>query len=508
MVYSRRYPALPGLILCAGLGFGRTAAAQGADAGGSATAGAATPSATTADADEESPETQAKENDAGPRAAAVDEQRTKPVAAAPNAALTEIDAPEDHWEFFTNGRIGGFFSWAKGDGMPQATAYDVQTGTELHKVNQTGGTGQATSTSTPVLRADGTPSDAVVNHIDTMRVRSGFTGNVVGGGVKRRFGDTKVTGYFSVTSIVDTLAQKKYFQNYPDVREAYMKVEGKWGSFLAGRAAALFNRGAVQTDFMYLHGYGLGFPGDLQSTGAFPTAGQIGFGVLANGYAPGLVYATPKLVGVQLSVGIFDPALMTGSAYERLKYPRPEFELTVDEPLGDLGKVHVYFNGGYQTNYKNNAPNDNELQKLMGIGYGGRIELGPVHLGAGGHRGRGLGLTYPGLGGDAAFDGQSTFRETDGFFVMGQVVLGNFDLNAGFGRSVIHMTPFDLTAQADTGQPATSYINSQTGVSGAVVYHAQDWLHFDVDVMHADSKWDLGERQQITFYNAGSTITW
>ena len=507
MVYSQLRSVVPGLLLFAGLGFARGAAAQAAAGPGGAAAGAATPSATTDDADEESPDSQAKDTVAGPRPAPV-EERTKPVAAAPNAALTEIDAPEDHWEFFTNGRIGGFFSWSKGDGMPQGSKYDVETGAELYKVSQAGGTGSATGTTTPVLKADGTPSQAVVNHIDTMRVRSGFTGNVIGGGVKRRFGDTKVTGYFSVTAIADTIAQKKYFQNYPDVREAYLKIEGKWGSFLAGRAAALFNRGAVQTDFMYLHGYGLGFPGDLQSTGAFPTAGQIGFGVLANGYGPGLVYATPKLAGVQLSVGVFDPALMTGTAYERLKYPRPEFELTVDEPLGDLAKVHVYFNGGYQTNYKNNAPNDDEVQKLMGIGYGGRVEVGPVHLGLGGHRGRGLGFTYPGVGGDSAFDGESKFRETDGFFVMGQVVLGPFDLNGGFGQSVIHMTPFDLTAQPDTGRPAKSFANTQTGISGAVVYHAQDWLHFDIDVMHADTKWDLGERQQITFYNAGSTITW
>ena len=70
------------------------------------------------------------------------------------------------------------------------------------------------------------------------------------------------------------------------------------------------------------------------------------------------------------------------------------------------------------------------------------------------------------------------------------------------------MTPSELVADPMTGQPPNSYVDSQNGTSGAVVYHAQDWLHFDIDVMHADTKWDLGERQQINYYNAGTTITW
>jgi hypothetical protein len=151
---------------------------------------------------------------------------------------------------------------------------------------------------------------------------------------------------------------------------------------------------------------------------------------------------------------------------------------------------------------------DDSVGKMYGVGYGGRVELGPVHLGAGGFRGKGLGITYPGLVGAAAIDGNGTLNSNDGIYVMGQVVLGKVDLNAGFGQSVIHMTPYELTADPMTGQPPVSLVDSQNGTSGAVVYHAADWLHFDIDVMHADTKWSLGERQQINYYNAGTTITW
>jgi hypothetical protein len=121
-----------------------------------------------------------------------------------------------------------------------------------------------------------------------------------------------------------------------------------------------------------------------------------------------------------------------------------------------------------------------------------------------------LGLAYPGLPSDAVYDISSQLRDTDGFFVMAQLVLGKFEINGGFGRSTIQMTTADLTADPNSpfGDPGQSVIHQQTGISGAVVFHAREWLHFDVDVMHADSKWDLGERQRINFYNAGTTITW
>jgi hypothetical protein len=56
--------------------------------------------------------------------------------------------------------------------------------------------------------------------------------------------------------------------------------------------------------------------------------------------------------------------------------------------------------------------------------------------------------------------------------------------------------------------PAVSYIKSQQGISGAIVYHAADWLHVDLDVLNASFKWNLGEKQNVNFYNAGMTATW
>jgi hypothetical protein len=501
MSHPTRRAVLPGLILAAGLVLPRIAAAEGPAAPADAS-----PSAP--DEDDANPSPVMQPKSAAPAPAVAPD--TKPLAEPPSAPADDIDAPADHWEFFTHGRISSFFSWSKGEGLPAGDTYaNVDSDTPLHAVDTSaGGTGTTASSAIVLPRTDGTPSKISIASINSMRFRSGFTGNVLGVGVKRRLGDTKVTGYISATSVVDSQGQQKYRATPPDIREGYIKAEGHWGSVLMGRAAVLFDRGAVETDFLYLHGYGVGAPGDLNSTSQGPTGGQIGYGVLANGFSAGVVYATPKVVGVQLSVGLYDPASFTGN-YERTKYPRAEFEMTVDEPLGSIGRVHAFFNGGYQTVYQKNTTDD-QVGKVMGIGYGARVELGPVRLGAGGHRGRGLGLAYPGNASSETVDNVGVLRDTDGVFVMGQLVLGKFDLDGGYGKSTIHMTAHDLTGNPanPTGDPTTSVINTQTGTSAAVVFHPADWLHFDIDVMHADAEWDLGEHQRINYYNAGSTITW
>jgi len=412
------------------------------------------------------------------------------------------------WEFYSSGRLNAFFSWAKGDGMPVASL-DPATNQPLWQFNSSGGTGtnDSDATADPLIGANGMP---VQGHqqgtINSMRVRSGFVGNVLGFGLRRNLdATTKVTGYTSIWSIVESVSRRKYFPNFADVREGYLKIEGPWGSVLAGKALTLFNRGATEANFLYLHGYGLGYPGSINVQG--PAAGMIGYGILASTFSGGIVYATPSLAGIQLSAGIYDPANLIGSRYDRTGPVRPEFELTVDEPLGKVGKVHLYLNGTMQKLYVANSP-DTPSETPEGYGLGGRVELGPVHLAAGMHRGIGLGLTFALEPSDSTYNDLSQLRDSQGIYAIGQLALGKVDINAGVGQTKIVPLERDLQIVAGTGVPAFSIIKTQTGFAGAVVFHAADWLHFDIDVMHTEYKWTLGDKQKVNFYNAGTTLTW
>jgi hypothetical protein len=426
-----------------------------------------------------------------------------PKSAAADVVL--LKSENGGWEFYSSGRVNTFFSWAKGDGMPVAPLDPA--GQPQWAFNGSGGTSNETYIhADPIIGPDGMPVQGhTQGTVNSMRVRSGFVGNVLGFGLRRNLdATTKVSGYTSIWSVIESLSHRKYVPNYADVREGYLKIEGPWGSVLAGKALTLFNRGATEANFLYLHGYGLGYPGSIDTQG--PAAGMIGYGILASTFSAGIVYATPSLAGIQLSAGIYDPANLIGSKYDSTGPVRPEFELTVDEPLGKMGKVHLYLNGTSQKLYQNQKP-DSLSETAQGYGVGARIELGPVHLAGGLHRGIGLGLTFALEPSDSTYNDLSQLRDSQGYYGMGQLALGKVDINAGFGQTKIVPLERDLLATA-TGFPAFSIIKTQTGYAGAVVFHAADWLHFDIDVMHAAYKWTLGDQQQVTFYNAGTTLTW
>ena len=444
----------------------------------------------------------------------------------PKSALAEkILAKSDDWQVYTDGRVGGFFGWTHGQGRPNDTYADG-----LHLHNALGGGWQVTNDAGPTVNNQ--PDSGTV---DSMRIRSGFIGNQLGLGVRGQVTPwTMVTGYIQIWAWVESNGRKKNEINTADVRQGYAKLEGLWGSLLAGRTRTLFSRGATDIDSLYAHRWGVGFPGgSIDSYG--PTQGQIGFGVLGSGFAAGIIYATPILAGFQLLVGAFDPVQLQGnSSATRTKYVRPESELTFERKFGNTGKVVLFVNGAYQKVYKDsNCVYDPVAhlpcaQTVAGVGYGGRFELGPFHLGAAGHYGQGLGFNYALEASDAAADLQGLLRKTDGYYIQSQVVLGKFDLFAGWGIVRAFLTVNDKIKVHDPRLPVDpnwtaeqtaaeieqfgilphSVIKYQMGINGGVVYNLTPQVHFDVDYFWAKAAWFLGERQVLHCLNTGLTFNW
>jgi hypothetical protein len=281
----------------------------------------------------------------------------------------------------------------------------------------------------------------------------------------------------------------------------------------------LFSRGAAEIDFLYGHGYGVGFPTNLTSNGT--TAGHIGTGVLGPGFGAGAIYVTPDFAGLHLNVGLFDPVILVGS-WDRTEWPRGEGELTFDQKFGTNAKLHVFVNGAYQSVYQQAHP-DSVNTAAYGTGYGARVEVGPVHLGVAGHYGQGLGLYYALEASDASIDTTSAqrLRKSDGYYAQLQFALPKVDLNAGAGISriiplgaetrtingVSTFLPADGAPDPMTGG-RRSLIKYQLGLSAAVVYHVSDNLHFDFDYFRASFAWQLGEKQVVNFFNSGLTATW
>jgi hypothetical protein len=343
--------------------------------------------------------------------------------------------------------------------------------------------------------------------IEGSRVDSGFVPNIFGFGMRRNVTPwTTVTAYFAVWHAIQTEARRKFYENFPDVREGYIKLEGLWGSLLVGRALTLFSRGATEIDFLYGHGFGVGSPANYDSRG--PSAGHVGFGVLANGFASGIAYATPMVAGLQLTVGYYDPVTADGVFWERTKLGQPEAELTFDRGLGARGKVHLFANGGFQKLYEVNGTRDTSA---YGVGYGGRVEFGIFRLGLAGHWGKGVGLNYAFQFNNTAVDTvhpAHEFRVFDGLYAQGQVRLRKVDFSAGGGITQVHELVADVTPDPTTGRLPVSVLKQQVGLSAGVFYHFTDYLHFGIDYFLADVKWWQGERQTLQALHSGLTVTW
>jgi hypothetical protein len=436
---------------------------------------------------------------------------------------------DDTWELYTDGRVAGFLSWVYGDGFPQATYGVAPGGMVVTQVHDVKGGGWSAESEKQLLNDPTLPPNQTLTNqgtINMMRVRSGTGGNQVGLGVRYQITPAlKASAYIQIWAWIESIGRMKNQPNFADVRVGYGKIEGGWGSFYAGRMRTLFSRGATDIDVMYAHRWGVGFPNVIDSNG--PTLGQIGFGVLGSGWAAGLLYETPVLAGFQLQAGVFDPIQLQGNgSWFRTTWARPEGQLTFEQPFGTSGgtpgKVVLFVNGAIQDVYKDGyCPPQSATNPLPckatagGVGFGGRFEYGPVHIGVASHRGNGLGLNYALEVSDSSTDPQGNLRASDGYYGQSQVVLGQFDLFAGAGITRIFLTDADRQTVPDPRNPTGggqvvphSVIKYQFGINAGVVYNLTPNIHLDLDYFRAQAAWYLGENQVIHVANGGMTLNW
>ena len=456
------------------------------------------------------------------------------VALTPGRAAAEkVLADIDGWQIYTDGRTGGFVSYAYGDGYPQANV-EVDVNGNVNQISAPGLDGGFRSVTQQQQIAPGQNTQGTINMV---RFRSGMVSNVFGFGVRTKLTEwTTLSAYVQLWAFVENDGRQKNLPNFVDARQGYARLEGRWGYFQAGRMRALFSRGATDIDVLYAHRYGVGFPGTIDNRG--PTLGQIGFGVLGNGFTSGFLYGTPSFGGLQLDLGAFDAVVLPGMGnWIRTKYPLAQAEMTFTRTFGGgWGKVVLFGNGAYQKVYKdgactsftdmetgNTVPCD---ETVAGVGYGGRLELGPVHIGAAGHTGRGLGLNYALETSDVAQDKQGNLRRITGWYVQSQFVIGKVDLFAGWGLVQVFNTDYDnLHTIADPRDPnARIYpfngLKRRMGINAGIVYNVTSNLHLDLDFFRAEADFyntpdktsagvQFPDMKQVVWVgNGGMTVNW
>jgi hypothetical protein len=398
-------------------------------------------------------------------------------------------ASADGWELSTNGRVNGFISYVTGDGYPAKNPGQTH--------NLVAGAG---------FESFQTDEN---NKIDAVRLRSGFLSSVLGFTLKKNLSETtSARAHIEIWTLIEN-ARIKAATNYPDAREAYMKLEGPWGGLLVGRSLALFSRGAITLDFLLQHGNGLGYPCNADGLG--PTCGHVGYGVIFAGFNPQITYNTPTIAGFQATVGVFDPVSAPGK-YERTPLPRVEGELTFDTSLGDIGKMHLFVNGLWQKLVEQGNPDTPPRMPFSpnttasrGVGYGVWGEALRLKFGFAGHYGYGLGMFNTLENTPAVFDSAAQPRRFDGYYGTVGFDLSPVYVNAGLGVTRVFATYQDAL---DVVLNNTSLIQTQRGISGGIQYEIGKGIVAALEYFQADHQWYLGESQAVRFVNAGTTMVW
>jgi len=217
-----------------------------------------------------------------------------------------------------------------------------------------------------------------------------------------------------------------------DMRQVYLTFSGPWGQVLAGRELALFSRQNILND-MTLFGVGSVGIGGGQSGGT--TGGRIGYGYLYPNFNAQVTYSSKSGRPAQLSIGLFQPSVLAGSAYDVTKIPRLEAEFTYNQKSGK--NKYMFWAGGTWQSTSNAATGGNTVSSVGGTA-GIKADLADLTVVVNGYVGKGLGTTFQfsGLSGGGVAANGTDLRSSDGGYVqLGYLVNKKTTLGASWGFS-------------------------------------------------------------------------
>jgi hypothetical protein len=411
---------------------------------------------------------------------------------APAIALAEVVVHDaDGWRLFITGRAESHYQLAQGDGDP-------------HNLNNKLVGGQFQNT-----------SQDENNQIFDSRIRSGFVATQIGFGVSDQFTPTLQGRAFVGIWLggIDSHKGTPPDTKVVDAREGWGALDGKFGTFLFGRAFSIFGSASGVVN-AYAYEFAVGNPCQLDV--ATIACGSVGAGPIYAGYNAQLRYATPRLAGLQLQASIEDPSSLPD--YQITRYPRVEGELSFMLRLGVDGKLIVVGQGLAQQLTKINGTQNGTTSTTAWGGMGvARLEVRGLRLGGGAWTGKGMGTHVPfqqedqgkplahDLPGGVDPAGNplpgDQLRNFRGFFGNLAFDFHGTALAVGGGAANVQETLSDLLT------PSTSLLRQNIEYH-AVLTQRIYAVTLSAEYMHWRSSWYRGEAQDIDFIGAGSAFVW
>ena len=408
-------------------------------------------------------------------------------------------AKQDGWELKLDGRLNAFISFAQGDKTPE---------------------GVAEWTAGLFEQAD--PGN---NKIMVTRIRSGFVQNVLGFTLSKEVAaGYTLTGRFGLYAGASN-ERKPVLGAQPAVeaREAFIKLDAPWGTVKAGRDLGLFGSGGIFMDYEIVHANGLGSPcSTRQILGG--ACGFAGHGILFPGFNAGALYSTPKLVGIQGTVGLYDPTVNSEKGYEITPYPRVEAQLAYNfqdhfKVFGEamwqrlINTTALHDNTVAMTPILDAAGNKrDQVADAQGFAAGASFSGGPVQVGGAFYTGTGLTLIVPIFNTPILADSAGVLRKGQGFVGMASLTFGGTKIAGGGGISQLKLTPTDKT-----NLPFSSLVppKQQVGISIGLYQTMFKQLTWALEYFRGQYTWYdyknaagtvAAPKQNLNFINTGLTL--
>jgi len=403
---------------------------------------------------------------------------------------------DDGWTLSIDGRLNGFINYVQGDPTPAGVG------------NWTAGIFEVTDPNT--------------GKIEAVRVRTGFIQNVLGFvASKQVLPNYKLSARFALWAGASN-ERKPVLGQQADVeaREAYVRLEAPWGTLQAGRDLGLFGRGGILMDAEIVHANGLGSPCSTRSIlgGA---CGFAGHGVLFPAFNASFLYSTPKVAGLQATVGVLDPSVNSERGYEITPYPRLEAQLAYN--FRDKFKVYgeamwqrlintdpVLDGDGNPVLDANGKPKD-QVADASGLAAGASLSLGVLQIGGSYYMGTGLTMIIPIFNTPIFTDTKKVLRKGQGFAGMASLTFGGTKIAGGAGVSQLKLTSSEQEPYSDNVPP-----KQQLGISIGLYQTFFKNLTWALEYFRGQYSWYNYQKgsdspvvapiQNVNFVNTGLTL--
>jgi hypothetical protein len=435
-------------------------------------------------------------------------------------------AKADGWAISTSGQVNAYLSWIFGESVNRAGLGN------LVDPNDDPVLGARYRLVGPQVGIAGNPipegaASSPINDtkLSTPRIRGGFASTILNLMVQKEIRpELKLFIKLGLWAGIDNYqvggVRGKNDAAPVDWREQFFDLSGSWGTFWGGRKLGLYNRGGMRMNWWLMHQQGVGHPCNVDSSGT-ATCGHTGVGSMFPNRNAQIGYATPEVAGLQLSVAMFDPAMINAD-WNRTPMPRFEAEGTFRKEFGGpkdyKNELNAWANGLTQVvartqevapqpavppdiPAKPGIPADAE-RSVWGVGGGAWGRMSGFGVGATGWYGSGLGTATP--FGNTAVDDLGELRTHYGYLAIANFRYDTFEVAGSYGSTNVQETEWDKNPN---NADKISVIKEVRGIGAKIAYHLTPVV-FSVDAMILHHEWWRGETQDANVVSAGAVAKW